>query len=56
MPDIKIARAPILGGILGVENTCGALDGRTPASLLTYGRITTADTEGTIGATSAKAN
>ena len=50
LPDIKIATAPILGSILGVENTYGALDGRTPAGPLTYGRITTADTEGKIRA------
>ncbi|HKI68201.1 MAG TPA: L-fucose/L-arabinose isomerase family protein [Verrucomicrobiae bacterium] len=43
LPDIKIANAPILGSILGVENTYGALDGRTPAGPLTFGRITTAD-------------
>jgi L-fucose isomerase-like protein len=48
LPDIKIANAPILGSILGVENTCGALEGRTPAGPLTFGRITTADTEGRI--------
>jgi hypothetical protein len=48
LPDIKISTAPILGSIIGVENTYGALDGRTPAGLLTYGRITTADTEGKI--------
>ncbi len=48
LPDIKIANAPILGSILGVENTYGALDGRTPAGPLTYGRITTADAEGRI--------
>jgi L-fucose isomerase-like protein len=48
LPDIKIANAPILGSILGVENTYGALDGRTPGGPLTYGRITTADTEGKI--------
>ena len=30
LPDIKISTAPILGSILGVENTYGALDGRTP--------------------------
>ncbi len=50
LPDIKIANAPILGSMLGVENTYGALDGRTPASPLTYGRITTADTDGGIRA------
>lgn len=48
LPDIKISTAPILGSILGVENTYGALDGRTPAGPLTYGRITTADAEGKI--------
>jgi L-fucose isomerase-like protein len=50
LPDIKISNAPILGTSVGVENTYGALDGRTPAGPLTYGRITTADTEGTIRA------
>jgi L-fucose isomerase-like protein len=48
LPDIKISNAPILGSTLGVENTYGALDGRTPAGPLTYGRITTADAEGRI--------
>jgi L-fucose isomerase-like protein len=48
LPDIKIANAPILGSILGVENTYGALEGRTPAGPLTFGRITTADTDGKI--------
>jgi len=48
LPDIKIANAPILGSTLGVENTYGALDGRTPAGPLTFGRITTADPEGRI--------
>jgi L-fucose isomerase-like protein len=50
LPDIKIANAPILGSILGVENTYGALDGRTPAGPLTFGRITTADADGKIRA------
>jgi len=50
LPDIKISTAPILGSILGVENTYGALDGRTPQGPLTYGRITTADPEGCIRA------
>jgi L-fucose isomerase-like protein len=48
LPDIKISTAPILGSILGVENTYGALDGRTPGGPLTFGRITTADAEGQI--------
>jgi L-fucose isomerase-like protein len=48
LPDIKISTAPILGSILGVENTYGALDGRTPAGPLTFGRITTADADGRI--------
>jgi L-fucose isomerase-like protein len=50
LPDIKIANAPILGSILGVENTYGALEGRTPAGPLTFGRITTADPDGCIRA------
>lgn len=48
LPDIKIANAPIIGTAVGVENTYGALDGRTPAGPLTYGRITTADADGCI--------
>jgi L-fucose isomerase-like protein len=50
LPDIKILNAPILGSTLGVENTWGALDGRTPATPLTYGRITTDDASGVIRA------
>ena len=46
LPDIKVLNAPILGSTLGVENTWGALDGRTPANPLTYGRITTDDCAG----------
>ena len=48
LPDIKILNAPILGSTLGVENTWGALDGRTPATPLTFGRVTTDDTAGVI--------
>jgi len=48
LPDIKISNAPILGSTLGIENTYGALDGRTPAGPLTFGRITTADPDGCI--------
>lgn len=48
LPDIKVLNAPILGSTLGVENTWGALDGRTPANPLTFGRITTDDARGVI--------
>jgi L-fucose isomerase-like protein len=50
LPDIQISNAPILGTSVGVENTYGALDGRTPASPLTYGRISTDDVKGVIKA------
>ena len=50
LPDIKVLNAPILGSSLGVENTWGALDGRTPARPLTFGRISTDDTAGVIRA------
>jgi L-fucose isomerase-like protein len=50
LPDITISNAPILGTSVGTENTYGALDGRTPAMPLTYGRITTDDTKGIIKA------
>jgi L-fucose isomerase-like protein len=48
LPDIQISTAPILGTSVGTENTFGALEGRTPASPLTYGRISTDDNKGTI--------
>lgn len=48
LPDIQISNAPILGTIVGIENTFGALDGRTPQSPLTYGRLTTDDNQGKI--------
>ena len=50
LPDVKVATAPILGSTLGVENTWGALDGRTPGGPLTFGRISTDDTSGRIRA------
>ena len=50
LPDIRIGTAPILGTILGEENTVGALAGRTPQGPLTYGRIGTDDVTGTIRA------
>lgn len=50
LPDIEISNAPILGTSVGVENTYGALDGRTPASPLTFGRISTDDKKGVMKA------
>lgn len=50
LPNIKMSNAPIIGTSVGVQNTYGALDGRTPSGPLTFGRITTADSEGTIRA------
>jgi L-fucose isomerase-like protein len=50
LPDIEISTAPILGTTVGEENTFGALSGRTPASPLTYGRLTTDDISGVIRA------
>jgi L-fucose isomerase-like protein len=47
-PDTRIANAPILGSTLGVENTYGAMEGRTPAGPLTYARFTTDDRAGVI--------
>ncbi|MFT3786610.1 MAG: L-fucose/L-arabinose isomerase family protein [Tepidisphaeraceae bacterium] len=47
-PDTRIANAPILGSTLGVENTYGAMEGRTPAGPLSYARFTTDDTAGVI--------
>ncbi|HZY80200.1 MAG TPA: L-fucose/L-arabinose isomerase family protein [Cyclobacteriaceae bacterium] len=50
LPDIQISTAPILGTSVGTENTYGALDGRTPAMPLTYGRISTDDCKGVVKA------
>ncbi len=50
LPDITISTAPILGTSVGTENTYGALDGRTPAMPLTFGRISTDDCNGVIKA------
>jgi len=47
-PDTTIANAPILGSTLGVENTWGAMAGRTPAGPLTYARFSTDDAAGAI--------
>ncbi|GAB4120275.1 MAG: L-fucose/L-arabinose isomerase family protein [Roseiflexaceae bacterium] len=50
LPDIEISVAPILGSTLGVENTYGALAGRTPAGPMSFARISTDDREGRIKA------
>lgn len=50
LPDIEVSNAPILGTSVGVENTYGALSGRTPAMPLTYGRISTDDSRGVMKA------
>jgi L-fucose isomerase-like protein len=50
LPDITMSTAPIIGTSVGTENTYGALDGRTTASPLTYGRISTDDCKGIIKA------
>ncbi len=50
LPDIRIGTAPILGTILGEQNTVGALMGRTPAGPVTFGRVSTDDRAGRIRA------
>ena len=47
-PDAKIMSAAILGTIISPDQTYGAMDGRTPAGPLTYGRLTTDDELGEI--------
>lgn len=48
LPDIRIGTAPILGTMLGEENTVGALAGRTPAGPMSFGRVSTDDGGGRI--------
>jgi L-fucose isomerase-like protein len=50
LPDVRIATAPILGTTLGEENTFGALEGRTQAGPVTFGRVSTDDLSGKITA------
>jgi L-fucose isomerase-like protein len=50
LPDIRIGTAPILGTMLGEENTFGALEGRTPAGPMSFCRISTDDACGKIRA------
>ena len=56
LPDIRIATAPILGTMLGEENTFGALEGRTPAGPVTFGRVSTDDLTGRIARMWARAS
>lgn len=37
--EVKISTAPILGTVVGEKNTYGALEGRTPAGPVTFGRV-----------------
>ncbi len=48
LPDIEIGTAPILGTVLGEENTVGALAGRTPSGPVTFARVSTDDEHGRI--------
>ena len=48
IPEVKVSTAPILGTIVGEKNTYGALEGRTPAGLVTFGRVSTDDVAGKI--------
>jgi L-fucose isomerase-like protein len=49
LPDVQIATAPILGTVLGEENTYGALAGRTPGGgPVTFARVSTDDRTGRI--------
>ncbi len=50
LDEARVATAPILETVIGEGTTWGALDGRTPAAPLTYGRITTDDVDGVIRA------
>ena len=50
LPDVRIATAPILGTTLGEENTFGALEGRTQAGPVTFGRVSTDDLSGKMAA------
>jgi L-fucose isomerase-like protein len=45
-----VCTAPILGTTVGEANTIGALEGRAPAGPMTFGRLSTDDTGGTIRA------
>lgn len=48
VPEIQMVAAEVLGSTLGLENTWGAVDGRTDAGPLTFARIDTDDRKGRI--------
>ncbi|MGH9162924.1 MAG: L-fucose/L-arabinose isomerase family protein [Vicinamibacteraceae bacterium] len=48
LPDITMGTAPILGTVLGEENTYGALAGRTPSGPVTFARVSTDDRHGRV--------
>jgi L-fucose isomerase-like protein len=50
LPEVAVSTAPILGSIVGTDRTWGALEGRTPARPLTFGRLTTDDHAGVLRA------
>lgn len=50
LTEAEISVAPILGSTLGVENTYGAMAGRTAAGPMSFARISTDDREGRIKA------
>lgn len=50
VPEVAVKTAPILGSIVGTDRTWGALEGRTPARPLTFGRLTTDDNAGALRA------
>lgn len=50
LSEAEISVAPILGSTLGVENTYGAMAGRTNAGPMSFARISTDDGEGRIKA------
>lgn len=50
VPEVKVSTAPILGTIVGEKNTYGALEGRTPAGPVTFGRVSTDDVSGKLRA------
>jgi L-fucose isomerase-like protein len=50
LPEVRIATAPILGTTLGEENTFGALEGRTNAGPVTFGRVSTDELNARISA------